>query len=152
MRSTRAFAERQTSWFTLLRAAVLVIAGLGVSSALAAAQAGTFKLPTEARWGSVTLAAGNYSYVVDSAPAGKIVTVRAAQGNWAAMLLAQSMVETPTINNQLLLTKRGGEMYVSALCLKDPGLTLTYPVPSAKESLTAAALPDHSTVASASTR
>jgi len=150
MRSIRRFAE--TRRFTLLRAAVLLMAGLGALSTLAAAQSGTFKLPTEARWGRATLPAGSYSYSVESSPAGKIITIRSAGTNWAAMLLSQSVVQTPTIDNQLLLTKRGGEMYVSALCLKDPGLTLTYPVPSAKELISATALPERSAVVSASSR
>ena len=124
MRPIRRFTSRSARTFTLLRAVLLGTVGL--SSSLAGAQSGTFKLPTQARWGNVSLPAGDYSYSVETEPVGKITTIRSQEGKWGAMVLAQSVSEPLTVNNQLVLTKRGEQLYVSALCLKDPGMVLNY--------------------------
>jgi hypothetical protein len=152
MKSVRTFSTRSTRTLALLRPVLLVIGGIALSSSLAAAQSGTFTLATEAHWGNVTLPAGTYSYSVAAEPSGKITTIRSQKGNWGAMVLSQSVSEAPTMNNQLVLAKRGDKLFVSALCLKDPGLVLNYPVPAAKQALSAAVSPEQATVASASTR
>lgn len=152
MKSVRRFFTKSTRTLTLLRAVLLVIGGVALSSSLAAAQSGTFTLATEARWGNVTLAAGTYSYSVAAEPSGKITTIRSADGKWRAMVLSQSVSATPTMNNQLVLARRGDKLFVSALYLKDPGLVLNYPVPAARQALSAAVSREQATVASASAR
>jgi hypothetical protein len=122
--------------FSLVRTLALMVGVAALSSSLAVAQAarGAFKLPAETHWGKLTLPAGDYSYSLDAASPTAIVTIRSATKKWSAMVLARSVSDLrPAGTDELVLTKNGDEMFVTALCVKDLGVVLNYGVPQRKE-------------------
>jgi hypothetical protein len=127
---------RSKGKFSLVRTLALIVGAGALSSSLAVAQAarGAFKLPAETHWGKITLPAGDYSYSLDAASPTAIVTIRSAANKWSAMVLASSVSDLPPAGtDELVLTKNGEEMFVTALCVKDLGIVLNYGVPRMKE-------------------
>jgi hypothetical protein len=129
-----------------------MLAGVMVfSSGLAAAQSGTFRLPVEAKWGKATLPAGEYRYSMDSTT-DKILTIRSMADGSGVMVLANSITQKQFAQNQLILTKRGDQMFVTALGLEDYGMVLNYAIPVQGETSSAKlGMKGQATLASAST-
>jgi hypothetical protein len=140
--------------FLFARAGILAFTALALSTALAAAQSslhGTFDLPMEAHWEKAVLPAGEYSYSVEILTATPLVTVRSADGKWAAMFLSRSLSQTPECNSQdLTLTSRDGEMFVSSFRLGEMGIALNYAVPKEAKTASGARRPAQPAVLAAS--
>jgi hypothetical protein len=131
-----------------VKAVLLMAASLSLSPTLASAQSalvGTFKLPMTAHWSQAVLPAGEYSFYVELLGAGPLVTVRSADRKWAAMFICRSTspVEEGTTNHNLLLVRRGEEMFVSSFRLSELGLELEYNLPKVAATNTVASLSEH---------
>ena len=128
--------------FALLRAAVLLVLALGLSSSHANAEnmlVGSFSLPADTHWGRTVLPAGDYTVTVESEGAFPMVTVRSADGKWAGMFLAQSISETKNSGTPVLtLTREGDGLYVSSLAVGAMQEVLEYRVPKTAEASTIA--------------
>lgn len=111
---------------------VLLVASLSPSLAKAQAAAeGKFSLPFATRWGTAILPPGDYSFSIKSAYPPSVIVVRpqSRQGA-AAMILAQAYsTEGSSGTSALTVTRNEGKPFVSALYLRELGLTLHYFVP-----------------------
>jgi hypothetical protein len=138
--------------FTFLRALVLLTGVVALSSGLADAQSGTFRLPVEAKWGKATLPAGDYRYSMDPTT-DKILTIRSMADGSGIMVLASSISQKQFARNQLILTKRGDQMFVTSLGMEDYGMVLNYAIPAQGETSSAKlGVKGQATLASASAR
>jgi hypothetical protein len=91
---------------------------------------GSFTLPFEARWGTVVLPAGEYSFTLDRGVVGGRVTITTEDRQAAGFVLNQGVYDRQTIDHsELILVRDGGNYTVRALRLEDRGLTLEYSVP-----------------------
>jgi len=120
--------------FSFVGALLLLLGALSFSPILAGAEssaAGRFTLPVEARWGTVTLPAGDYQYSVEYRGASTIVFVRGTAGEPCAMFLAHSIEPNNGAGkSDLVLTRKGDTMFVTSLHVKELGLTLDYTIPA----------------------
>jgi len=119
--------------FLVVRTLVFAAGALALSSGLAQAQSGAhgnFTLAKETHWLKSVLAPGHYEFSTSQSGMATVVTVRAMDGKWGAMFLAQSISSNDfSDKDQLVLQVAGGESFVSALNLGDIGLSLHYAVP-----------------------
>src|SRR5262245_42087845 len=108
-----------------LSLAILVLALTVVAPAAAHAQEyvrGKFTLTSETHWGPAVLPAGDYQFSFDSSSFPNVVTVRSVTGSSAAMIFPMARSEAVlSDNNRLQLERRGENVYVSSLYLKDLG-------------------------------
>jgi len=120
---------------SLSLAKILVLA-LGVVAPVAAhAQnmAGKFTLTHETHWGPAVLPAGDYEFRLESTTSPARILVRKDTGNVTAMLISMSFSPaSSTGTSQLNLVDRGGDVFVSSMFLKEPGLELYFAVPKSK--------------------
>jgi hypothetical protein len=138
--------------YFVVHAAFFVACAVGLLSAFGNAQTshGTFKLPTEARWGKLLLAPGEYEFTVNNDASGRILIVRSRESGWSGMVLSASSSDMQFADGtKLLLAKSQEDLYVSALCLGDSGVVLHYRMPEAGK-ITRLVKPKPSVVASAS--
>jgi hypothetical protein len=108
---------------TLLRFLGLALLAACINAGYASAQAlqGKFTLPFAARWGQVTLPAGNYSLKLDSANGPSMLRIyRERKG--VALIMAQSQIKNDS--GCAKLTVVGGT--VRALSLPEIGIALQY--------------------------
>jgi hypothetical protein len=116
---------------------VLSLGVLAGSASLAHAQEikGKFSLPNETHWGPAVLPSGDYVFSLDSADFPARVTVMKTTGSLAAVVLAmtKSSAGRPYGVSQLMLERRGDELFVSSMYIKDLDLELLYSVPKASE-------------------
>jgi hypothetical protein len=128
----------------------LFAAGLFSVAAQAQTARGTFKLPVEARWGTMILAPGEYDFTISDAVGGKILTVRSVETGRAGMILASNVASLGSEKgSMLLLSKSDSGTYVKSLSLGDSGVMLNYTTPKSSK-LTRLSPPQPATVASAS--
>jgi len=135
-----------------IRAVFFVVCTVGLLSAFGNAETahGTFKLPTEARWGKLLLAPGEYEFAINNDPSGRIVIVRSRESGWSGIILSASSSDVQfAVGTRLLLAKSQEGVYVRALCLGDSGVMLNYRMPEAGK-VTRLTKPQPSVVASAS--
>jgi hypothetical protein len=113
---------------------------LGANLARAQGSVGRFNLPVETYWGQVILPPGSYSFVLNSAAADGMITVR-GQGK-VAMIPITSGISTGGTSeaSNLLLVTQAGKTNVSSLYLGHLGVTLRYRAPKL-ETLIIAVLP-----------
>ncbi len=138
--------------YFVVRAVFFVVCAVGLLSVFGNAETahGTFKLPTEARWGKLLLAPGEYEFTVNDDPSGRIVIVRSRESGWSGMILSASSSDVHFAEGtKLLLAKSGEGVYVRALCLGDSGVMLNYRMPKAGK-VTRLTKPQPSVAASAS--
>jgi len=138
--------------YFVVRAVFFVVCAVGLLSTLGNAETahGTFKLPTEARWGKLLLAPGEYEFTVNNDASGRIVIVRSRESGWSGMILSVSSSDMHFAEGtQLLLAKSEDGVYVHALCLGDSGVMLNYRMQEAGK-VTRLVKPKPSVVASAS--
>lgn len=108
---------------------------LGANVLSAQVSRGEFTLPVETHWGSVVMAPGSYSYTLDKATVGLMISVR-GQGKsisipaTGAVSTGQPLKE----NSTLFLITEGGETSVRSMQFGHLGLTVHYQAPSRKES------------------
>ena len=125
---------------SLLKVLVLAIGALGASASVSSAHAqsanGKFTLTHEARWGSVLLTPGVYSFSLKSPSLPAPIMVSKAGSTQKALVLP-AVVSTEKLRDgsRLVLTRSSaGESFVSALYLGDLGLALHYAAPRAQVS------------------
>jgi hypothetical protein len=119
----------------ILAVAAMGLVAIGISVSPAAAQflsmsidTGTFTLPYEVRWQSVTLPAGDYKFSLNSASLPAAITLRGPKG--AATIFATSV--DPKKNgekSQLTIQHKLGNDYVQELYLANLGLHVNYSTP-----------------------
>ncbi|HUK26328.1 MAG TPA: hypothetical protein VLV49_17230 [Terriglobales bacterium] len=125
------------SRLSCVRALALLAGVMVVSCSIASAQSGTFKLPVEAKWGKAVLPAGDYSYAMEQGGE-KIVTIRSMEDGSSVMAVPASVSEMPFGPSQLILTRSGRDVFVTALTMGDYGMTLNFAVPKPRVTSTAA--------------
>jgi hypothetical protein len=112
-----------------IRTFVLVLAAAWLATGVASAQTfvGTFTLPCEVNWESVTLPAGEYSFRIDPGE-GPIPLITIRGENRAAMILPSRGVSDRKVNSEsvLILVRRGRTGTVQALHLAQAGRVLFY--------------------------
>ena len=143
--------------YYVVRAVFLAVCAVGLLSASGNAETlhGNFKLAAETHWGKMLLAPGEYEFTVNDGIQGKIVTVRSKESGWSGMIMSMSAgdlrsSQTPG-QSSLLLSKSEDGVYVTALCLADSGVMLSYGTPkTGKVTRLAKTQPAASTMASAS--
>lgn len=120
----------------LLKVLVLAIGtlGAGVSSAHAQSADGKFTLTHDARWGSVLLTPGVYTFSLQSPSLPAPITVGKAGSTQIAVVLPEVVsVEKVKEGSGLVLTGNdAGDSFVSALYLGDLGVSLHYGVPKSQ--------------------
>jgi hypothetical protein len=115
-----------------VRVVLFAVCAAGLFSGLAGAETvrGTFKLPTEAHWGRMVLAPGEYEFVVDTGSSTRILTVRSKDTGWTGMTLAAATYDVSGSSGASMTLARSGEgMYVQTLYLNDAGVALTFTAP-----------------------
>jgi len=138
--------------YFVVRAVFFVVCAVGMLSAFGNAETahGTFKLTTEARWGKLLLAPGEYEFTIDNDPSRRIVIVRSRESGWSGIILSASSSDMQFAEGiMLLLGNSEMGVYVRALCLGDSGVMLNYRMPEAGK-VTRLVKPKPSVVASAS--
>jgi hypothetical protein len=110
---------------------VLALAGAfiftGVASGQAPVYAGKFTLPFEARWGSATLPAGDYSFKLDTVdPAGALVLFRGTRA--VALIRNQMHSMEPSDYSRLTVVQNSAGNTVRELSLPEIGVVLHYPL------------------------
>ena len=142
------------SSFARSRVFVFALGVLFALPAMANAQGfkGKFTLSAETHWGPAVLAPGDYDLLLNSASAPTRVVVRAADGKVAAILVSMWSSETSRVKtNSLELETHGGEIFVSAVYLRDADTELHFAIPKAKaDALAHAAMKARSTIMAAS--
>jgi hypothetical protein len=128
----------------LFRMLILAIGALAASVSPAHAQSanGKFTLPHEARWGSLLLSAGDYSFSLQSPSLPAPIMVGKTGSSQIAIVLPRVVsTEKLTGNSRLILSpNQNGESFVSALYLGDLGVSLHFAPPKAQASLETAKL------------
>jgi hypothetical protein len=118
--------------------ALALLAGCFTANLASAQDAwkGTFTLPFEARWGQIVLPAGEYSFTLDHALVGSIVTIQAETGQTLGFVQTQGIYDRQTFDrSELILVRSGGNYTIRALRLAELGLTLEYSVPKTEKQL-----------------
>jgi len=135
----------------VVRAVLFVVCAVGLLSSFAGAETvhGTFKLPVEARWGTMVLLPGEYDFVVDTGSFTRVITVRSKDSGWSGMVMSECLSDASSATGaSLTLAKSEEGMYVQTLYLNDAGVALKFAVP--KSRMTKLAKSAATTVASAS--
>jgi hypothetical protein len=124
---------------TMVRNLGLAVAGTLVCAGLASAQgySGKFTLPFEARWGLVTLPAGDYNLTMDTVngPA-RIKISRGTKG--VAFILSQAWSPASAGRDELTIVRNSNGNTVRDLNLPEMGVALHYTPHKAKSGSTAA--------------
>jgi hypothetical protein len=108
---------------------------LGANALSAQVSRGEFTLPVETHWGSVVMAPGSYSYTLDKATVGLMISVR-GQG-MSVSIPATGAVSTGQPlkgSSTLFLITEGGETSVRSMQFGHLGLTVHYQPSNRKES------------------
>jgi hypothetical protein len=118
--------------YFVVRALVFALFGIGLLSASGSAETlrGTFKLSTEARWGMMVLAPGDYEFTYDSASSSRVVTVQSRESGWTGMVMAKALSGTgdkATSGLQLATSEKG--TYVKSLYISEFGVALDFSPP-----------------------
>jgi len=126
----------------LVQGISLLLLGTGLFAGTGKAQSvgrGQFTLPVEARWGSVVLQPGIYTYSNISESSPSLISLEKQPGNLPiAMVMAQSeSVDSLSNRDWLTLERVDGEFVVTAMHLQTYGIALSYPTHSAKKKLLA---------------
>ena len=119
--------------FSFVKALLLSLGTLVLSTGMAHAQslAGKFTLPTEVRWKTVQLPAGNYTFSVQGSGASSLLVVRSVDNRHAAMFLPASVTQTALTNSDSLqLIRQGEDMFVTSFEMGSIGLVFHYTTPA----------------------
>jgi hypothetical protein len=124
---------RSSSLFKVMILAVGVL-GASVGSACAQSASGRFTLTHETRWGNVLLAAGDYTFSLQSPSLPAPIMVSKTGSPQVAIVLPQGVsAEQLADSSRLVLTRNeSGESFVSALYLGDLGVSLHYATPKSQ--------------------
>jgi len=109
---------------------VLVALALVISASVGKAQAGgyrgTFTLPYEVRWASVTLPAGDYTLRVDSVSAPRFIYLTGSKS--AIVLAGVPNTRGSSDHSELVLVETAHGYAVRSLAVGDVGLSMDYSV------------------------
>lgn len=118
--------------YFVMRAVLFALCGTGLLSAHGNAETlrGTFKLSTEARWGMMVLAPGEYEFTYDSGASSRVVTVQSKDSRWSGMVMAKALsgIEDKAVS-RLQLADSGTGTYVKSLYISDFGVVLDFSPP-----------------------
>lgn len=133
-----------------VRSFVVVLLAVGLLSSFGNAETvhGTFKLPVQARWGSMLLKPGDYEFKADNGAGGSIVTVRSMNSQQSGMVMSIASSNMRTVGSGLKLGESEGMRYIKALYVGDLDLELNFAIP--KSRIAKVAKSSQTTVASAS--
>jgi hypothetical protein len=91
-------------------------------------------LSSQSHWGLAVLPAGEYSFTLDRVGSFPTVVVRSIDGKCAGMFQAQSITQAKDSEQSvLMLTREGGEMFVSSLALGEMQVVLEFHIPKVAE-------------------
>jgi hypothetical protein len=122
---------RHLKLFTKVGAAALVLGALATSGNAQNIYQGKFTLPFETHWGSATLPAGDYTFVMSSASSNYRLYIRGAQVN--AMIMAAAADELGVAARaQLNLVEIGDVQTVQTFDAPELGRTFSYFTPAQK--------------------
>jgi len=122
---------RHLKLFTKLGAAALALGALATSGNSQNVYQGKFTLPFETRWGSATLPAGDYTFVMSSAASDYRLYIRGAQVN--AIIMATSTDNKAVSDRaQLNLADIADVQTVQSLDAPELGRTFFYFTPTQK--------------------
>lgn len=122
---------RHLKLFTKVAAAVLALGALATSGNARNVYQGKFTLPFETRWGSATLPAGDYTFVMSSAGSDYRLYIRGAQVN--AIIMAASTDDTAVSDHaQLSLVDIADVQTVQTFDAPELGKTFVYFTPTQK--------------------
>jgi hypothetical protein len=116
----------------VVRATFFVMCAVAVFSTFGNAQTvhGSFKLPVQARWGTMSLAPGDYEFSVNTRSGGSIVMVRSLDSKWSGMAMSASFSASGAKpGSGLTLSNSEGMTYVKALYIGDIGEELNFATP-----------------------
>ena len=113
-------------------AVALFAVGLLSSFGNAETMHGTFKLPVQARWGTMLLAPGHYEFTAETRNGGSVVTVRSIESQQSGMVISIATSTTRVSGSGLKLSESEGVKYVKALYLGDIDLQLDFGAPKSK--------------------
>jgi hypothetical protein len=139
--------------YFVVRVVFVMLFALGAFTSVASAEGlrGAFKLTTEARWGQLLLAPGEYEFTMSQDVSGSMITVRSKETGWSGLVMAEAISDSTIKDTRLVLTKAEDGVYVSQLCLGDAGITLDYAMSKSAKFTRLAKAPEASgTLASAS--
>jgi hypothetical protein len=132
----------QSSIFTKALFAVVTALSILPASAVAQEAAGRFTLTHPARWGSVALSPGTYTYNLEHY-ASEMLLVRAADGQRGFLVMVQSISTVDDAKrDELVLQRDGDEWFVSSITLSDVGQTLHFAADSPHTQIARAATQD----------
>ena len=99
---------------------------------------GKFTLPCETHWGTTLLPAGDYTFTLDSSPAGYILVLRDAARLRVNIIVNHGVSDHQTMaRSELILVRTGGSYRIRALRLAPLELTLEYSIPKEGKQLIA---------------
>jgi hypothetical protein len=113
-------------------AVVLLAVGLLSSFGVAETVHGAFKLPVQARWGTMLLAPGDYEFTADSRGGGSLVTVRSMDSQQSGMVMSATTSIVQASGSGLKLGESEGVKYVKTLYLGDLDVQLNFGAPKSK--------------------
>lgn len=108
-------------------AAILTLSALNFAPSLASAQeaAGSFTLSHEVHWQNTVLPAGKYQFTVAATGPSEILTLRDLSDTGRSFVMRATGIEdfSPSDLSRLLVVSRSGGSFVSAMQLRDLGMT-----------------------------
>jgi len=113
----------------LALASAFIIAG--VANAQAPVYRGTFTLPFEAEWGNTTLAAGDYTFTIDSLRGPATVKIEQGKRN-VALVMSQGSQFADSKASALIVARSGGRARIVALHAAELGTDFLYGTPKAE--------------------
>jgi hypothetical protein len=125
--------SKNRSWKTFLLLAAGALSLLP-TSAIAQDAGGKFVLPREVHWGTVTLAAGPYSYSVGLGPS-QTVFLRKASGSGVIVMATTVSMADPLATPRIVLQQQNGEWFVTSMTLGGSGEDLHFSLPSKRSEI-----------------
>jgi hypothetical protein len=126
---------------TIVVGLALVLLGLGATSASAqtlttTSFGGTFTLPFEAQWGSMTLPAGDYSLFyghMNGRGAYLVEVAGKGEGGPHGMVIARGRNQAETSENVIVCVREGNKGYIRGLQIGVIGESATFKIPHGVE-------------------
>ncbi len=117
----------------------LALLAISIIPTVASAQAyrGKFTLPFAARWGGLTLPAGEYTFTADSVTNANFISVEHDGQYLGRVMIAGVSYDTPYKSSELLAVPAGDTYRISVLRLEDQ-CVISFPIPKReREQMTA---------------
>jgi len=117
--------------FGAIRNLVLALACTVLFAGIASAQAykGQFTLPFDAHWGQATLAAGDYTFTLNSTGQPAIVKIEQGRRRMALVMAHGFSTSNASKESELIVTRSGDHLRIRVLHLAELGTDLYYAAP-----------------------